>query len=135
MDCGEFRSRIKALLEDQLAGEELSTARSHRESCAPCHDLMCLYERLGEEMNCEQFTGFLDDYLDGSLEPAKREVFDRHLAHCPECECYLESYRKCVELGRSACECPDEEVSEVPEDLLRAILDAQRAEGRPPASP
>lgn len=70
-------------------------------------------------MNCRQCVDFLMDYLEGQLPEAERKVFEQHLARCPPCVNYLETYRQAVELGKSAfCGEP----CEMPEELVRAIL-------------
>lgn len=51
---------------------------------------------------CEECIGFLMDYLDGLLPVAQRDVFDRHLARCPDCVAYIASYRAAVELASRA---------------------------------
>jgi anti-sigma factor (TIGR02949 family) len=37
-------------------------------------------------MNCEEADRFLDAYLDGELDPAKRAELEQHLAGCAECQ-------------------------------------------------
>jgi anti-sigma factor (TIGR02949 family) len=37
-------------------------------------------------MNCDEADRFLDAYLDGELEPAKRAELEEHLAGCAECQ-------------------------------------------------
>jgi anti-sigma factor RsiW len=79
-------------------------------------------------MTCREFVEFLDDYLSGALHTARRSLFDRHLAACPDCRHYLDSYRKTVLLGRAAfCEDEGPVPREVPEDLVKAILAARPA--------
>jgi anti-sigma factor RsiW len=78
-------------------------------------------------MTCRELTEFLDAYLDGSLAAAKREEFDNHLAVCDSCVNYVASYRTTVELGRAALRAGDDaEAEDVPDDLVRAILAAQK---------
>jgi anti-sigma factor (TIGR02949 family) len=45
-------------------------------------------------MNCDDADRFLDAYLDGELEPAKKAELERHLAGCPECEEKLAHLRR-----------------------------------------
>jgi anti-sigma factor RsiW len=78
-------------------------------------------------MTCREFVDFLMDYLSSDLPEATRSEFERHLNDCPNCVRYLESYKVAVELGRTAFDCEDGEVPEdVPEELIQAILAAQR---------
>jgi anti-sigma factor (TIGR02949 family) len=45
-------------------------------------------------MNCDDADRFLDAYLDGELEPAKKAELEQHLAGCPECEQKLAHLRR-----------------------------------------
>jgi anti-sigma factor RsiW len=66
------------------------------------------------------------DYLSGGLSAHERTVFEEHLAECPDCVNYLDTYRETVHLGKAACGPPDEPVpEEVPEELVQAILAAR----------
>jgi len=56
----------------------------------------------------------LADYLDGTLGPDQMAEFEQHLAVCPPCVAYLNTYRKTRELVQK--EAPD-----MPPEL-RAIL-------------
>jgi len=78
-------------------------------------------------VTCRTFVEFLMDYLSGGLPPAQRDEFDEHLAQCVACVAYMNSYAETVELGKAAFSDPDAEVPpEVPEDLVKAILEARR---------
>jgi anti-sigma factor RsiW len=73
-------------------------------------------------MNCREFTEFLDAYFSGELADAERDVFDEHLAECPHCQAYLQTYRYTVRLSRAALAA---EPAEAPEELIQAILAAR----------
>jgi anti-sigma factor (TIGR02949 family) len=45
-------------------------------------------------MNCEEADRFLDAYLDGELDPAKRAELEQHLAGCAECQQKLDRLRQ-----------------------------------------
>lgn len=78
-------------------------------------------------MTCQELTDFLDEYLEGSLEPAIRSAFERHLGVCVDCRNYLDSYRRAIEISRVALRRAEEvESSGVPESLIQAILVARR---------
>jgi anti-sigma factor RsiW len=78
-------------------------------------------------MTCRELADFLMDYLNDDLAPDVRAAFDRHLSLCPNCVNYLSGYKTTIELGRRAFADDDADAStEVPEDLLRAILAARR---------
>ena len=81
-------------------------------------------------ITCRELIGFLADYLDGALPPAQRGEFDRHLAICPSCVNYLETYKATIRLGKSAfCEPGGAPPGDVPEELIAAILAARRKGG------
>lgn len=74
-------------------------------------------------MTCEEAFDFLAAFLDGELPDDTRLAFERHLAMCPPCVAYLDSYRETIALGRAAC--GSEAAEEVPEELVNAILAAR----------
>jgi len=78
-------------------------------------------------LTCRDFVEFLADYVADELEPEVRTSFDDHLAHCPSCVVYLHTYRDTRLLARAALQGPRAPVpGEVPEALVRAILEARR---------
>lgn len=78
-------------------------------------------------MTCREFTDFIQDYLTGNLAPDARARFERHLTRCPQCPEYLRQYERTIMAGRLAFDRLDDPVSsEVPEDLVAAILAATR---------
>jgi anti-sigma factor RsiW len=73
-------------------------------------------------VTCKEFILFLMVYLESSLPSAKRQEFDEHLAECPECREYMESYKLTGKLSRSAM-CDNQDVpAEVPKRLVDAII-------------
>lgn len=78
-------------------------------------------------MTCREFTAFLADYLAGELPAHQREEFHAHLADCPSCVTYMNTYQEAIRLGRAALRPAEREVpEEVPEELVQAILSARR---------
>jgi anti-sigma factor RsiW len=78
-------------------------------------------------MNCREFTEFLHEYLFGDLPADQRAEFDKHLAECPWCVAYLDSYQKTIQLEKAAF-CASEDAptpADVPEELIQAILRAR----------
>ena len=53
-------------------------------------------------MNCREFTEFLHQYLFDDLPVEERAEFEKHLAECPWCVAYLDSYKKTILLTRNA---------------------------------
>ncbi len=83
-------------------------------------------------MTCRDVADFLADYLSGALPVSRARTFEAHLAECPDCVAYMESYRATLVLGRraytDAASDPD-----VPAELIDAILAALRPpDGGPP---
>jgi anti-sigma factor RsiW len=79
-------------------------------------------------LSCRELIEFLHEYLDGDLPADARRRFEAHLAVCPPCRDYLESYRRTVSLTAEAWEScgPDDPIpDEVPEELVRAVLAAR----------
>ena len=79
-------------------------------------------------MNCREFTEFLHEYLFGDLPAGERAEFEKHLAECPWCVAYLDSYQKTIQLEQAAFSV-DEDVpppADAPEELIQAILRARR---------
>lgn len=73
-------------------------------------------------ITCRELIEFLLEYRNGELTPQQRAVFDEHLAVCPPCVAYLDTYEKTIEMTKAAYSCPDH--GEVPEELVQAILAA-----------
>ncbi len=77
-------------------------------------------------ITCRQFEDFILAYLEGELPEKQRFVFELHLKVCRECRDYLAAYRRTVEISKRVFENPDRAVpDEVPEDLVKAVLDAR----------
>ena len=77
-------------------------------------------------MTCREFVDFLMEYLDGTLDPSERRIFEGHIDECPGCVTYLDTYRETVRLGRSICDADDSLPEDVPDALVEAILAARR---------
>jgi anti-sigma factor RsiW len=79
-------------------------------------------------MTCREFIEFFWRYCSGELSAAERSRFDEHLAECPDCVAYLQSYEEAVRLGKGAFADTDAPVpAEVPEELVQAILNCRNS--------
>lgn len=79
-------------------------------------------------ITCAEAEGFIVDYLEGDLHPAKVKVFEMHLKLCRECRDYLQAYKTATTLGKAAFQNPEGDAADVmPEDFVKAIEDAQNA--------
>ena len=75
-------------------------------------------------MNCSELIAkFLMDYVDGALPPETLADFEHHLDVCASCRAYLQTYRETIAMAAAAGNAPRVDVQDVPEDLVKAILD------------
>ncbi|MHC5023187.1 MAG: anti-sigma factor family protein [Planctomycetota bacterium] len=82
------------------------------------------------DLTCQEVLDFLDDYLDGGQAEAVRAHFKAHLERCPPCRDYLRSYADTQRMTRSLCEEAREGLpSDLPDELVRAIVDAMKRAG------
>ena len=81
-----------------------------------------------KEIACASGVELLMDYLEGVLAADVRAALDTHVAGCPKCVAFLESYRATPRLMREAT------ATSLPEDVrasLKAFLRAQRNQPPP----
>jgi anti-sigma factor RsiW len=72
---------------------------------------------------CVDGVAVLMDYLEGLLSPADRAAVDAHVASCPRCVAFVESYRQTPRILRTAT------AADIPRDLaesLRVFLASRR---------
>jgi anti-sigma factor RsiW len=78
-------------------------------------------------MKCRELAEFLIDYVSGELPEDTRVTFELHLTRCRNCHAYLIQYQAIVKAGKLACdEHSDELPTNVPEDLVKAVLSARK---------
>lgn len=75
-------------------------------------------------ITCRQLIEFLDSYVEHQLPETEAASFERHLGACPSCVAYVDGYRRSIELGKESLR-DDTRASEMPEDLVQAILAAR----------
>jgi anti-sigma factor RsiW len=51
-------------------------------------------------VNCRDLAEVLIDYIAGELPPEEAECIREHLASCPPCICYIETYQLTIKLTR-----------------------------------
>lgn len=86
-----------------------------------------MLKRVHGMITCREFEEFVLQYLDGELPSKQRNIFEWHMRICRECREYLAAYKRTVEVGKAALGSADESVpDDVPEDLIRAVLDARK---------
>jgi anti-sigma factor RsiW len=78
-------------------------------------------------LTCQEISDFLRHFLDDELPAEQRARFEEHLALCPPCVDYLQTYQATIRLERSTCDEDESGCKDVPEALIQAILAARRA--------
>lgn len=74
----------------------------------------------------EVIEEFLASYVANELDGDVLDRFERHLALCPSCVAYVDSYRRTIDAARGAVASAEAKVEgDPPEDLVRAILAAR----------
>ncbi len=88
-----------------------------------------MLRRMPLMITCTEFESFILAYLEGELPSRQRRVFEFHLKICRECRDYLAAYRHTIALEKAALtDDPSAAVpDDVPEDLIKAVLDARKA--------
>jgi hypothetical protein len=56
-------------------------------------------------MKCEELLAFLNEYVDGTVDPAVCEEFDKHMAGCDPCKVVVDNIRKTITLYRAGKPC------------------------------
>ena len=84
-------------------------------------------------MTCKQVSEFLADYLEGTLPWRRKMSFKVHLLLCRHCRRYLASYAATVQLTKSLGRPVELVAEQIPEELVRAILNARAGQVRPEA--
>ena len=73
-------------------------------------------------MTCRELIEFLSDYLAGEVELRQRAAFEEHLAVCPSCAAYLETFKRTIQLSKASFAQDDSSAEQMPEELVQAIL-------------
>ncbi len=79
------------------------------------------------EMCCKQIVEFMADYLEKELPDEAYKVFEQHIKDCGCCAEFLRTYRETILLCRECmCNKPPEDRPEIPEQLVKAIMEARK---------
>ncbi len=79
---------------------------------------------MDEYVTCRECTRLLDDFLDSNLDPETTRRLEEHLAECPPCVHFLNTYRSCSEMSHKL---RDRQV-EIPLKLAEKIKDFLKKE-------
>ncbi len=56
-------------------------------------------------MKCEELLKMLNDYVDGTVDPAICEEFEKHMAGCNPCQVVVDNIRKTITLYKNGQPC------------------------------
>ena len=77
-------------------------------------------------MTCCEAREFLAEYLTGTMSAIEREEFEQHIVICDECASRLRATKQAWLVAlKSVARVPDPSPDEVPDSLLRAIIQLQ----------
>jgi anti-sigma factor RsiW len=78
-------------------------------------------------VTCRELVEFLSEYLSGELAATERAEFEAHLAECPACVAYLDTYGKTIQLLKAAFARSEDQLPDrMPEQVVQAILAARK---------
>ena len=66
-------------------------------------------------LRCREVVDLVLSYLEDSLDPGERQILEAHIADCPGCWRFLQSYRETVALGRQLRE------EDIPSDVRERL--------------
>jgi len=72
-------------------------------------------------MKCQELLAFLNEYVDGTVDPAICEEFEKHMAGCNPCQVVVDNIRKTITLYRGG------EVYSLPAGFQERLHTALRA--------
>ena len=56
-------------------------------------------------MKCEEILAMLNEYVDGTVDPAICEEFEKHMAGCNPCQVVVDNIRKTITLCKNGRPC------------------------------
>ena len=56
-------------------------------------------------MNCQDLLKHLNEYVDGTVEPAICEEFEQHMAGCNPCQVFVDNIRQTITLYQAGAPC------------------------------
>jgi anti-sigma factor RsiW len=78
-------------------------------------------------LTCQETIDYLSDYVEGRLPAGEAARLDEHMAACPECVRYLDTFRATLQACR-ALRTPAGGLPPLPDKLVQGILAARRAQ-------
>jgi hypothetical protein len=81
------------------------------ETIEPCHETSTIHlvtfqppaaqTRKPPDMKCEEMLAVLNDYVDGTIDPAICEEFEKHMAGCDPCQVVVDNIRQTITLYKN----------------------------------
>lgn len=75
-------------------------------------------------LTCQELIDFLSEYVEGQLPLSQRLSFELHLSLCRHCRAYLHNFKSTIAAAKSTAN----EVVDIPEDLVNAILKSRQSD-------
>ncbi len=85
-----------------------------------------MFKSMHGMISCREFEDFILSYLDGELSEKQSKKFEIHMRICRECRDYLAAYKRSMELNRAMFPRAETIPEDVPEDLIKAIIESRR---------
>ena len=82
-------------------------------------------------MKCEEMLALLNEYVDGTVDPALCAEFEKHMAGCNPCQVVVDNFRKTIRLYKNG------QPYDLPPAFQARLRDALRArwkQAHPPAT-
>jgi anti-sigma factor RsiW len=76
-------------------------------------------------MTCRECAELLMAFVEGELDAAQREFFEKHLQECQPCIAYMESYKITIQLSRqlTAVQLPPEVAARIQAAVEKKLKD------------
>ncbi len=71
-------------------------------------------------MKCEELLAMLNEYVDGTVDPAICDEFEKHMAGCNPCQVVIDNIRKTITLYKEGKPC------DLPRDFQHRLHSALR---------
>jgi anti-sigma factor RsiW len=81
-------------------------------------------------LTCREVLDFLYGYVSSELPSAQIAAFEEHLAVCPPCVNYIDTYRTAMKLAKAAWPAEAMRATPIPDELVKAILAARAGNGK-----
>jgi anti-sigma factor RsiW len=74
-----------------------------------------------DALSCQELIELVTDYVEGTMSPADRARFERHVDGCADCHTYVDQMRRTIQIVGALVE------EDIPDDAKRQLLHVFRA--------